>query len=193
MKNLSPRSDALSAAGRAAHDIGAAALLGGNLFGRVAMHPALKDTCSKEERGRIVNAAWRRYGTVNSLSLAAVVTGWVGARSYETSDRYLSGRERSLARAWDVAVGAVALTGVATAITGVRFSQQAPDGAVPLESGSKPAPETPPKAARLKRGVDALGVLSLASEVALVSVNASLAQENFRRPPARRFLKRRFG
>ena len=103
MKNLSPRSDALSAAGRAAHDIGAAALLGGNLFGRLAMHPALADACSKEERGRIVNAAWRRYGTVNSLSLAAVVTGWVGARSYEAQNGLLSDRERSLARARDAA------------------------------------------------------------------------------------------
>src|SRR5215208_896229 len=193
MQNLSPGSDALSAAGRAAHDIGAAALLGGNLFGRLAMHPALADACSKEDRGRIVNAAWRRYGTVNSLSLAAVVTGWVGARSYEGQNGLLSDRERSLARARDAAVGAVAVTGIAAAVTGVRFGHAAPGGAVPLDSGSKPAAEAAPAAARAKRALNALGALNIAAEATLVAVNAALSQENFRRPPARRFLKRRFG
>jgi hypothetical protein len=193
MKNLSPRSDAVSATGRAAHDIGAAALLGGNLFGRLAMHPALREAGSNEDRGRIVNAAWRRYGTVNSLALAAVVSGWVGARSYEAKNELLSDRERSLARARDVAVGAVAVTGIAAAVTGVRFGHAAPGGAVPLASGSKPAPETPHGAAQTKRALNALGALNIAAEATLVAVNAALSQQNFRRPPARRFLKRRFG
>ena len=193
MKNLSPRSDTLSAAGRAAHDLGLSALLGGNLFARVAMHPALEGTCSKEERGKITNAAWRRYGTVNSLSLVAVVMGWGGARTYETRDRFLSTRERALAQARDYAVAAVAVTGLASAAAGVRFNREAPEGAVPLESGSKPAAETPPHAARLKRALDAVGGLNLAAEVALVGINSTLAQENFRRTPARRFLKRRWG
>ena len=70
----------LSKAGRAAHDIGLAGLLGGNLFGRLAMHPSVTEISDPAERGKVVNAAWRRYGTVNSLSLAAVVSGWAGAR-----------------------------------------------------------------------------------------------------------------
>ena len=193
MKKLSPRSDTLSAAGRAAHDIGAAALLGGNLFGRLAMHPALEGVCGPEERGQVVNAAWRRYGTVNSLSLAAVLSGWAGARSYEASDRLLSPRERRLARARDVATGAVAVTGVAAAIGGVRFSHAAPGGAVPLEDGSHPSSQTPPKAARIKRTLNRVGALNTVAEVALVAVNAALSQENFRRPPARRLLKRNYG
>jgi hypothetical protein len=189
---LTPRSDAVSAAGRAAHHLGAAALLGGNLFGRLAMHPALEGVCGPEERGQVVNRAWRRYGTINSLSLAAILAGWAGARSYEAQDRLLSDRERQLARLKDVAVGAVAVTGIATAVTGVRFNASAPDGAVPLQSGEKTAPETPPKAARLKHAVNKLGSASAVAEIALVAVNAALAQENFRRPPARRLLKRRF-
>jgi hypothetical protein len=189
---LSLESDALSAAGRAAHDIGIATLLGGNLFGRLAMHPALREISSPEERGKVVNAAWRRYGTFNSLGLGAVVLGWAGARATETGDRYLTTRERRLARAKDVAVGAVALTGVASAIEGVRFGKSAPGGAVPLESGSEPAPQTAPGAARTKRLLNALGSASAVAEVGLVAINAALAQENFRRPPARRLLKRRY-
>src|SRR3954451_7207031 len=64
-------SDAMSSVGRAAHDISLAALLGGNLFARVAMHPALSLVSSPRERGRVVNEAWQRYGVVNSLALAA--------------------------------------------------------------------------------------------------------------------------
>ncbi len=193
MKNLSPRSDALSAAGRAAQDVGAAALLGGNLFGRAAMHPALAGVSDKSERGKVVNTAWRRYGVINGLGLAAIVAGWGGARTYETRNRFLSPRERSLAQARDVAVGAVTVTGVATAIAGMRFNSYAPQGAVPLEDGGTPAPETPRDAARMKRAVNAIGAVNLASEIALVGINSALSQENFRRPPLRRFLKRRWG
>src|SRR3712207_6556016 len=115
MIKITPRSDTLSVAGRAAHDIGLAALFGGNLFGRLAMHPALEGVCGPDERGKVVNAAWRRYGTVNSLSLVSILVGWGAARSYEAQDRFLSQRERTLYRAKDVAVGAVAVTGVASA------------------------------------------------------------------------------
>src|SRR4051812_49527044 len=99
------------AAARAAHDVGLAALFGGNLFGRLAMHPALEGVCGPEERGKVVNAAWRRYGTVNSISLAAVVAGWLEQRGGQTG---------ALALARDVAVGAVAVARVASAVEGVR-------------------------------------------------------------------------
>ena len=89
----------LSKVGRAADDIGLAGLLGGNLFGRLAMHPSVTEISDTAERGKVVNAAWRRYGTVDSLSLAAVVTGWTGARVREAADGELSAEERRLAYA----------------------------------------------------------------------------------------------
>src|ERR1700752_5008690 len=103
----------LGKVGRAAHDLGLAGLLGGTLFGRVAMHPALAAISDPRERGEVVNDAWRRYGTVNSLSLAAVVAGWAGARAADASDRRLSAAERRLARVKDVLVGAVVVCGAA--------------------------------------------------------------------------------
>lgn len=190
--NLSPRSDEISDAGRAAHDVAAAALLGGNLFGRFAMHPAVEGVSTPEDRGRLVNAAWRRYGVINTLSLATVLVTWLGARSYETRGRMLSERERKLARAKDAAVGAVAVTGVASAVTGVRFGKAAPEGAVPLESGSETAAGASPSQSRQKHALNVLGALNLVSEIALVGIQGALAQEHFRRPPARRLLKRRY-
>ena len=181
----------VSQVGRAAHDLGLAGLLGGNLFGRLALHPSVTEISDQEERGKVVNAAWRRYGTVNSLSLLAVATGWAGARVAEARDHRMSAEERRLARAKDVLVGVVAVTGVATAMEGVRFARSAPNGAVPLRDGDHTAVNATPESARRKRRLNALGAASLAAEVALVGVNAALNQAGFRRPPTRRFLIRR--
>jgi hypothetical protein len=184
-------SDTIGGLGRGAQDVGLAALLGGNLFGRLAMHPALAEVSDERERGKVVNRAWRRYGTVNSLGLAAVVAGWLGARRSEAGTRLLSPSERRLARAKDVAVGAVAVTGVASAIEGVRFAASAPEGAVPLADGSSPAPDTPAVAARRRRLLNALSRTSAAAELGLLVINAALGQQSFRHPPARRLLRRR--
>ena len=192
MPSTQPRipSDTVSSLGRAAHDAGLAALLGGNLYGRVAMHPALGDVSDASERGRVVNRAWRRYSWINSAGLLAVVAGWVGARVNEAKPSSLSPRERRLALAKDASVAAVTLTGVATAVTGMRFAKSAADGAVPLEDGNRPAPETSNEAARLKRRVNVLSTASAIAELALVAVNSALGQTNFRRPPVRRVLRR---
>ena len=133
MASISAPPVPLSQVGRAAHDIGLAGLLGGNLFGRLALHPSVTQIRDKGERGKVVNAAWRRYGLVNSLSLAAVVAGWAGARADEARPKRLSDAEKRLAVAKDVLVGVVAVSGLATAAQGVRFARQAPDGAVPLD------------------------------------------------------------
>src|SRR4051794_29363769 len=132
MTSIPAPPETLSQVGRAAHDLGLAGLLGGTLFGRMALPPAVANISDPRERGEVVNAAWRRYGVVNSLGLAAVTIGWAGARAAEAADRNLTPDERRLARAKDGLVGAVFVTGAASAIEGVRFARQAPHGAVPL-------------------------------------------------------------
>jgi len=191
MSLVSPPPVALSQVGRAAHDVGLAGLLGGNLYGRLALHPSVTAISDPLERGKVVNAAWRRYGVVNALSLAAVTVGWLGARADEAANRHLGERERRLATARDVLLGAVAATGLASAAEGVRFSRLAPDGAVPLLDGDHPAPGATDAQRRAKRRLNVLGIATLVAETALVGVNAAFAQESFRRPPARRLLSRR--
>jgi len=181
---------ALSQVGRAAHDAGLAGLLGGNLFGRFALHPSVTEISDPAERGKLVNAAWRRYGAINSLSLLAVTTGWAGARLDEAANRRLSPRERQLARAKDVLVGVVAVAGLATAAEGMRFAKTAPGGAVPLSDGDHAADGASEASRRSKRRVNRLGAFSLVAEAGLVAVNAALNQHNFRRPPARRLIPR---
>jgi uncharacterized membrane protein len=191
MSLLTPSSDVVSQAGRAAHELGVAALLGGNLFGRLALHPSVDRISDPRERGEVVNAAWRRYGTINSIGLVALTAGWAGARAEEARGPLrLTAKERTLARVKDVLVGTVVVTGVVTAIEGVRFSRQAPDGAVPLQDGSTPSAGTPPRAARMKKTLNVLGAVAIGVEAALVAVNAALAQENFRAAPLRRRVRR---
>jgi len=178
----------LSQVGRAAHDLGLAGLLGGNLFGRLALHPSVTEISDKAERGKVVNAAWRRYGAINSLSLLAVAGGWAGARAAEARPRRLSEAERRLALAKDVLVGVVAVSGLATAAQGIRFARQAPGGAVPLDDGDHTAAEATAAQRSAKRRLNVLGLVSLGAEAGLVGVNAALGQEGFRRPPRRRAL-----
>jgi len=168
--------------------LGLAGLLGGNLFGRLALHPSVTEISDKALRGRLINAAWRRYGIVNSISLLAVVVGWAGARANEAAPSRLSTAERRLATAKDALVGVVAVTGVATGVEGMRFARRAPGGGVPLEDGDHTAPEASDSQRRAKQRLNLLGLTSFAAELGLVGVNAVLAQQGFRRPPRRRAL-----
>jgi hypothetical protein len=178
----------LAQAGRAAHDAGLAGLLGGHLFARLALHPSVTEISDPGERGRVVNAAWRRYGTINSLSLAAIGAGWIGARLGEAADSQLSPEERRLARAKDVLVGVVAVCGIASGLQGMAFARTMPDGAVPLRDGDHTGPGATDAARKAKARLNALGIASIVAEAGLVAVNSALSQENFRRPPKRRLL-----
>lgn len=191
MRSSLPRLAAATAdLARVAHDVGAAGLLGGSLFGRFALHPSVTAIGDPAERGKVVNAAWRRYGVVNGLSLAAVVAGWIFARGTEARPSVLSERERRLARVKDTLLAGLAASGVATAVTGVRFSRLEPGGAVPLASGDQPAPEATREEARLKRRLNWLGVITTSTELAYVAASAALASVA-RRPPWRRASTRR--
>ena len=181
-----PSSGAVTPAlGQLAQESALAALIGGNLFGRVAMHPALADVSDEAERGKVLNHAWRRYGTVNSLSLVALVAGWASTRSDERAPLWTSPRRRSLILAKDIAVASVVVTGLASAASGVGFAHQAKDGAVPMDDGSETASDASVKANRLKHVVNLLGGLNLASEFSLVAVNVLLGTSASRRLIAR--------
>jgi hypothetical protein len=181
--------DTLANTTRAAHDVGLAAWLGGAMFGKLAHNPSLVKISSHTERGSVSNAAWNGYNPVNALGLGTAAIGWAAARATEAENGKLSGRERALSTAKDGLMASSVLTGVLSGIQGARLARQAPDGAVPVETGTTPAPETPAKAAGIQRSLGLLGNLNIASGVALVAVNAVLAQTNHSRPSSRRVLR----
>ncbi len=182
--------DTLANTTRAAHDVGLAAWLGGAMFGKLAHNPSLVKIASHTERGSVSNAAWNGYNPVNAVGLGTAALGWAAARFTEAGNGNLSARERALSTAKDGLMASSLLTGVLSGIQGARLARQAPEGAVPVETGTTPAPETPAKAAGIQRTLGLLGNLNIASGVALVAVNAILAQTNHSRPSTSRALRR---
>jgi len=183
--------DTLAQSARAAHDWGLASWLGGSMYGQFALNPAVAKIDDKRERGKVVNAAWNGYNVINAISLGSVALGWFASRVTETRPDRLTEEERRLAMAKDgltlVAVG----TGIASAVQGARLARQEPEGAVPIERGTKPAQETPREAAKAQRSLAGLGLTNIASGVGLVIVNALMAQRDHSRPPLKRALFRR--
>ena len=184
-------SDTLAITTRAAHDVGLAAWLGGAMFGKFAHNPSLRRITNRAERGAVTNAAWNGYNVVNALGLGAAAAGWAAARATETRPDRLSKRERDLAKVKDGLTAASLVTGIVTAVQGARLAKQAPGGAVPVETGTVPAAETPKDASRIQRSIGVLGTLNILSGTALVAVNGVLAQIDHSRPPLRRALLRR--
>ena len=182
-------SDTLANTTRAAHDVGLAAWLGGAMFGKFAHNPALRRISSRPERGAVANAAWNGYNIVNALGLGAAAAGWTASRMTETRPDRLSGRERTLSTVKDGLMATSVATGLVNGIQGARLAKVAPGGAVPVETGTKPAPDTPPEAVRIQKTLGPLSTLNIVSGVALVAVNGMLAQTDHSRPPLRRALR----
>jgi hypothetical protein len=161
------------------------------MYGKFALNPAVRQIDDKRERGKVVNAAWNGYNLINSVSLGAVAAGWFASRLTETRPDRLTERERKLALAKDGLTLAALGTGIASGVQGSKLAGQAPEGAVPVEAGNKPASETPAEAAKAQRSLNALGLANIGAGVSLVIVNALLAQAGHSRPPLKRSLLRR--
>lgn len=193
MPTLSPVPNGVAHAGRVVHDLGLASIFGGQLFGRAALHPAVEKISDPYERGQVVNAAWRRYGTINGFGLLAVGVVHLAARlTGEASGRgTLTPSERRLTHVKDGLVAGNFVTGLATAVAGTRFARQAPDGRVPLTDGDHVSAQATDQQASTKRLLNVLGVTAIATEAALVAVTAALDTEHERRAPLRRRFRRR--
>ncbi|MEO6575299.1 MAG: hypothetical protein ABIP89_15745 [Polyangiaceae bacterium] len=160
------------------HDLGLAAGFGGNLFGQLAMNPAVKVIESKRERGKVTHAAWDRYKIVNGVALAAMAGSWLIGRTFLTGKEV--GRDaRATTRIKDLLVGGATVAGVGALITGTMLDR-ASGGAPVIESGSEPAAETPSRVARLQAMVNAFGAARVLLEAGIVATTAILAMQSGR-------------
>jgi hypothetical protein len=183
-------SDALQDAAQVAHDVGLAAWLGGSMFGKFAHNPSLRLITSPTERGQVANAAWNGYNVVNAVGLGSAGAAHVAARLTELQPGNLTDRERTLVSGMDVLMGVAVVSGVANFALGAALARQAPDAAVPMETGTEPSPATPRRAARLQRAIGVLGTVNIISGVLLVADNAVFRRGAFSRPATRRALTR---
>jgi hypothetical protein len=166
----------LSTAAWVAHNLGLGACFGGLLFGKAALNPSLSAIQSEAERGKLLNTTWNRYNAINVASFAIAAATWFPGR-LGLSGKEIDQQTRNLVLAKDILFGVGALTGLASVIQGRALTGQAPDGAVPIESGTTPASETPEKAASLLRSVNQLGNLNMLVTGAILGITTVLSMK----------------
>jgi uncharacterized membrane protein len=159
----------LSSAAWIAHDVGLATAIGGTLFGREALHPALREGIDdQQERDRIADAAWRKFSWVNLVAHGAMAATWFAGRAM------LSGREvtrvsRPLTVAKDALIGASLLTGVASVVIGRMLGRRVQRQQASLEEREKV--ET------LRRAVGAVGLVNMAANIGILGVTTALSMQ----------------
>lgn len=113
----------LSTAAWIGHNLAIATDLGGGLFGKVALEPALRKVHSRNQRGEILNDAWMRYNAGNLASLLILGGTWVAGRMFLSG--WQSGKDsRQLVLAKDVLVGGAVATGITVAALGYVLDKQ---------------------------------------------------------------------
>lgn len=167
----------LSTAAWVVHNLGLGASFGGQLFGKYALNSKLDAIESKPDRGRMLNTAWNSYNRINAASIGAAVLTWFAGRA-AISGESIDEEARGLVLAKDALLLGATAVGVVAMTSGLKLTGQAPGGAVPIETGTEPAPETPEEAARLLRTVNALGNVSLALIGATIAVTTILSMKS---------------
>ena len=166
----------LSTVGWVVHNLGLGACFGGLLFGKTALNPSLDVLSSEGDRGKILNTAWNRYNAINVASFAAAAITWFPGR-LGLSGGEIDDQTRNLVLAKDILFGVGALTGLASVIQGRSLTGQAPDGAVPIASGTTPSSNTPEKAASLLRSVNQLGNINIGVTGAILGITTILSMK----------------
>ncbi|MBA3502640.1 MAG: hypothetical protein M4D80_19300 [Myxococcota bacterium] len=158
----------LSTAGWVVHDVGLATAIGGSLFGKAALEPALDEISSPKERDRVSADAWRRYSWVQLASHVAFAAPWFIGRSLR-SGREVSARAGTLTRAKDIMMGVSLVTGVACHFLGRKLGKNIDRGEGPAD-GQK-------ESRVLERVVATLGSINTLTNVGILGTTAVLAME----------------
>jgi hypothetical protein len=159
-----------------AHDVGLATAIGGQMFGREALQPALCEIADRKERDQVANVAWRRFSWINLAGHVAVAATWFFGRSM-MSGRAVSKPARSLTVAKDALVIASLATGITTMILG-RMLGARTTGARNGNAGEVRAPDDDAAGTeRLRKAVGVLGIANLVANIGIVGVTAGLSME----------------
>lgn len=157
-----------------AHNLGIAVGVGGGLFGRIALEPSMKKVSDREQRGRILNDAWRRFGGVQLGALSVMAGTWIAGRTKLTGQA-VSGSAQGLVIAKDLFVGASLLTAVGSAVSGNLLAAQRRNDAVPFNEQGEVAADAPSRARALGRVTDALGLVNLIAGVGIIATTTMLS------------------
>lgn len=168
----------LSSAAWIVHDLGLATTIGGTLFGKRALHPALDERLDdRGQRMLVADAAWRKFSWLNLAAHVAFAAPWLVGRTM------LSGREvgragRTLARVKDGLVIASLATGVASIVLGRVLGKKVREREREMGDGRQDA-----AIARMRKAVRVLGEMNLLSTAGVAAVTTALSMKASRSLP----------
>ncbi|HEX8106804.1 MAG TPA: hypothetical protein VF516_03705 [Kofleriaceae bacterium] len=172
----------LSTAAWAAHDVGLATAIGGTLYGRAALEPALREIADPAERDRVATSAWQRFTWLNLAAHGVFAATWFIGRSM-LSGREVSCTARRMTQVKDGLVIASLVTGIGTAVLGRMLGKCARRGEGPAQvreaGGTARGGE---RTVALQRAVGGLGIANLVANIATLGITAALAMEGSRSP-----------
>ena len=156
------------------HELGLAAGFGGNLFGQLALNPAIAEIQSKRERGKVTHMAWDRYKVVNGAALALMAGTWFAERAL-LGRQALGRSSRALMITKDALVSGALVTGVGAMVVGRLLDKEIATSNEPLHAGSRPSSETRRRVERLQRIASDVGRANILMGAAILAVTAALA------------------
>jgi hypothetical protein len=171
------RMTALSTAAWTAHEIGLATAVGGTMFGRAALQPALRKIADPEDRDRVSSDAWRRFSWLNLAAHGVVAATWFTGRSW-LSDREVSGTARTLTRIKDGLVIASLATGIGSFVLGRTLDERSRDG--DGENVISEANRARRGRVAARRAVKSISTANLLANIAILGITTVLAMEGSR-------------
>jgi hypothetical protein len=166
----------LSSAAWAVHDVGLATAIGGTLFGRAALEPALHEIKSADERDRVSAGAWQRFSWLNLGGHAVMAATWLIGRTM-LSGREVSGTARTLTKVKDGLVVASLLTGVTSIFLGRRLALRSRRGIGPAHARESNGDREARRTRAIERAVGGLGIANLITNVGIAAITAILGME----------------
>ncbi|HSS01389.1 MAG TPA: hypothetical protein VLM79_30225 [Kofleriaceae bacterium] len=166
----------LSTAAWTAHEIGLATAVGGTMFGRAALQPALREIADPEDRDRVSAEAWRRFSWLNLAAHGVVAATWLAGRTM-LSGRAASGSARTLTRIKDGLVVTSIATGVASFVVGGKVGDRIRDESKG-EGVISEANRAWRKDGAERRAVRTLGIVNLLANVAILGITTMLAMDD---------------
>jgi hypothetical protein len=164
---------ALSTCARTAHGIGLATAVGGTLFGRAALGPALQGIEDPDNRDRISSEAWRRHGWLNLAAHGIFAASWFAGRSMR--GRGLKGSARTLTRIKDGLVVASLATGIGGVVFGRALRNCGPEGNG--ENVISAANRVAERRRIIQRTVTGIGIANVLANIAILGITTMLAAD----------------
>jgi uncharacterized membrane protein len=166
----------LSSAAWMIHNVGLATAIGGTIFGREALQPALDEIPDQRQRDQVATVAWRRFSWLNLAGHVAVAATWFVGRSM-LSGRSVSSTARTLTVAKDALIVASLATGIASTILGrVLGARMASNTRIATRSNGE-SETSGPGTEKLRSAVGALGIANLAANIGVMGVTTALSME----------------